>query len=128
MKCRYCDSFVPDYYNNCPHCGAQLIKDGFSEQHSKPAVNKTPTVDKRKVLADNNCNKEDISGNELKAIGMTFLFMIILILIMLVFALLYKEAKRPCLWIVFTDKGNFYIILLCYYSIIILFLPAALAL
>lgn len=69
MKCRYCDSFVPDYYNNCPHCGAQLIKDGFSEQHSKPAVNKTPTVDKRKVLADNNCNKEDISGNELKAIG-----------------------------------------------------------
>ena len=42
MKCRYCDSFVPDYYNNCPHCGAQLIKDGFSEQHSKPAVNKTP--------------------------------------------------------------------------------------
>ena len=83
MKCRYCDSFVPDYYNNCPHCGAQLIKDGFSEQHSKPAVNKTPTVDKRKVLADNNCN-------ELKAIGMTFLFMIILILIMLVFALLYK--------------------------------------
>jgi len=42
------------------------------------------------VPADNNCNKEDISGNELKAIGMTFLFMIILILIMLVFALLYK--------------------------------------
>ena len=41
--------------------------------------------------------------------------MIILILIMLVFALLY------------TDKGNFYIILLCYQSIIILFLPAALA-
>ena len=90
MKCRYCDSFVPDYYNNCPHCGAQLIKDGFSEQHSKPAVNKTPTVHKRKVPADNNCNKEDINGNELKAIGMTFLFMIILILIMLVFALLYK--------------------------------------
>lgn len=72
MKCRYCDSIVPDYYNNCPHCGAQLIKDGFSEQHSKPAVNKTPTVHKRKVPADNNCNKEDISGNELKAIGMTF--------------------------------------------------------
>lgn len=90
MKCRYCDSFVHDYYNNCPHCGAQLIKDGFSEQHSKPAVNKTPTVHKRKVPADNNCNKEDISGNELKVIGMAFLFMIILILIMLVFALLYK--------------------------------------
>ena len=99
MKCRYCDSFVPDYYNNCPHCGAQLIKDGFSEQHSKPAVNKTPTVHKRKVPADNNCNKEDINGNELKAIGMTFLFMpglcdqimkFALILIMLVFALLYK--------------------------------------
>lgn len=90
MKCRYCDSFVPDYYNNCPHCGAQLIKDGFSEQYSKPAVNKKPTVDKRKVPADNNCNKEDISGNELKVIGMAFLFMIILILIMLVFALLYK--------------------------------------
>ncbi len=90
MKCRYCDSFVPDYYNNCLHCGAQFIKDGFSEQHSKPAVNKTPIVHKRKVPADNNCNKEDISGNELKVIGMAFLFMIILILIMLVFALLYK--------------------------------------
>lgn len=64
MKCQYCDSVVPDYYNNCPHCGAQLIKDGFSEQHSKPTVNKTPTVHKRKVPADNNCNKEDISGNE----------------------------------------------------------------
>ena len=49
MKCRYFDSFVPDYYNNCPHCSAQLIKDGFSEQPSKPAVNKTPTVHKRKV-------------------------------------------------------------------------------
>ena len=41
MKCRYCDSFVPDYYNNCPHCSAQLIKDGFSEQHSAGS-NKTP--------------------------------------------------------------------------------------
>ena len=35
---------------------------------------------------NNNCNKEDINGNELKAIGMTFLFIIILILIMMVFA------------------------------------------
>lgn len=90
MKCKYCDSVVPDYYNNCPHCGAQLIKDGFSKQHSEQLVNKKPTVHKSKTPADNDNGKENITDNDLKAIGMIFLSIIIMFLIVMVFTLLYK--------------------------------------
>lgn len=88
MKCKYCDSVVPDYYNNCPHCGAQLIKDGFSEQHSEQLVKKKPTVHKSKTPSDNDNGKENITDNDLKFFGMMLIFIIIMIVCMLFLVML----------------------------------------
>lgn len=89
MKCKYCDSAVPDSYNNCPHCGAQLIKENFPERPKEPEYkeSKEPSVPESKTSANNNSDNSSIDKNYLIAIGMFFSFTILVLVILILCAM-----------------------------------------
>ena len=41
MKCKYCDSIIPDNADSCPNCGAQVIhKDEYKDEKAHTDKNK----------------------------------------------------------------------------------------
>ena len=45
MKCKYCDSIIPDNADSCPNCGAQVIhKDENKNEKAHTDKNKAQTT------------------------------------------------------------------------------------
>lgn len=75
MKCRYCDSIIPDNANSCPNCGAQVIHENENEKThidknkaNRPDKSDIRITDKRHELLDEE-NDESETEYELSDIS-----------------------------------------------------------
>lgn len=66
MKCKYCDSIIPDNANSCPNCGAQIIhKDENKTKKAHTDKNKAGKPDKSDIrITDNHHELSDEENGE----------------------------------------------------------------
>lgn len=66
MKCKYCDSIIPDNADSCPNCGAQVIhKDENKNEKAHTDKNKTGRPDKSNIrITDNHHELSDEENGE----------------------------------------------------------------
>lgn len=66
MKCKYCDSIIPDNADSCPNCGAQVIhKDENKNEKAHTGKNKAGRPDKSNIrITDNHHELSDEENGE----------------------------------------------------------------
>lgn len=66
MKCKYCDSIIPDNADSCPNCGAQVIhKDENKNEKAHTDKNKAGRPDKSNIrITDNHHELSDEENGE----------------------------------------------------------------
>lgn len=66
MKCKYCDSIIPDNADSCPNCGAQVIhKDEYKDEKAHTDKNKAGRPDKSNIrITDNHHELSDEENGE----------------------------------------------------------------